>query len=71
MMAESAHIWHTYVFHDVEEAIVDVRLLCKLDLDLVQIGQSVLDVERGLSCKLVSVTARNSIGHHLPSRRRW
>lgn len=35
----------TYVFHDIKEAIVDIGMLCKLDLDLVQVGERILDVE--------------------------
>lgn len=38
----------TYILHDVEEAIVDIGMLCKLDLDLVQVGEGILDVESRL-----------------------
>ena len=41
----------THVFHDVEEAVVHVGLLCELDLDLVQVGQRIFDVERRLVVK--------------------
>ena len=39
-----------HILHDIQEAVIDVWLLCELDLDLVQVGQSVLDVERPLLC---------------------
>lgn len=38
----------THVFHDVKEAVVYLGLIRELDLDLVQIGQGILDVERRL-----------------------
>lgn len=33
------------LFHDVQEIIVDLRLVAKLQLDLVQIGQSIFHLE--------------------------
>ena len=33
------------VFHDVEELVVDLGLVAELNLDLIQIGESILDVQ--------------------------
>jgi hypothetical protein len=45
MRAVSEMSLATYVFHDIEETIVDIGMLCELDLDLVQVGERILDVE--------------------------
>lgn len=39
----------THILHDVEKAIVDIWMICELDLDLVQIRECILDVEGGLA----------------------
>lgn len=39
---------NSHIFHDVQKTIVYVRMLRKLDLDLIQIGQGIFDVERRL-----------------------
>ena len=35
----------THVFHDIKETVVDIGMLCELDLNLVQVRKRIFDVE--------------------------
>ena len=39
---------HTHVFHNIQKAVVYVRMISELDLDLVQVRQRIAHVERSL-----------------------
>lgn len=48
----------THILHDIQETVVHVRVLRELDLDLIQIGQSIFDVESCLYVWMVCARVR-------------
>ena len=44
----------THVLHNVQEPIVDIGLFGELHLDLIQVGERIFDVKRGLRKKWLS-----------------
>jgi hypothetical protein len=58
------------VLHDVEELVIHFLLVAKLQLDLVQIGERVLDVELPVLLLLLLLSGRHRRGRNAQRLRR-
>ena len=48
-----------YYLHDIEKVVVDLRLVAELELDLVQVGQSILNLTHTNDYNLTVVLTDN------------
>ena len=50
-----------YYLHDVQKVVVDLRLVAELELDLVQVGQSILNLTDTNDYNFMAVVLKNNM----------